>query len=96
MEITIGGTTYKIRCDMNVVEKLIDEYGGLQEVLKTKTVGAAKFMAAEMINEHNYATGNPERVEAQRLGAAMTMEEYREVYITCIQCLTDCVAPKKK
>lgn len=96
MEILIGGTPRQIRCDMNVIEQLMDEFGDLKALFERKTIHAAKFMAAAMINEHNYAAGIPERVDEERIGAEMTMEEYTAAWMGCLKCLTECIAPKKK
>ena len=95
-EIMIGGERRGIRCDMNVIEAIEDHFGEIDGLTSKRTISAVKFLAAEMINEHNYVTGNPERVTPEWVGAHMTPGEYQEAWRGVIECFIDCVAVKKK
>lgn len=95
-KIVIGGEEYGIRCDMNVIEAIENHFGGIEGVTKERSIAAAKFLAAEMINEHNYVVHSPERVTPQEVGAKMTPAEYGDVWRGVIECFIDCVAVKKK
>lgn len=95
-EIVLGGTAYGIRCDMNVIEAIEDHFGGIEGITEKRTVKAAKFLAAEMVNEHNYFTNNPERVTPEWVGAHMMPAEYAAVWQSVIACFIDCISVKKK
>ncbi len=95
-EIIIGGTAYGIRCDMNVIEAIEDHFGGVENVTKERTIAAAKFLAAEMINEHNYAANSPERVTPEWVGMQMTPQEYSAVWSGVMECFVDSINAKKK
>ncbi len=95
-EIIIGGAAYGIRCDMNVIEAIEDHFGGIEEITKKRTIPAVKFLAAEMINEHNYAVNSPERVTPAWVGANMTPAEYGAVWQGVIECFIDSITVKKK
>ena len=94
--IIIGGTAYPIRCDMNVIEAIEDHFGGIEAITEKRTIAAAKFLAAEMINEHNYCIDKPARVTPEWVGANMTPEEYGAVWRGVIECFVDCITVKKK
>ena len=94
--IIIGGTPYPIRCDMNVIEAIEDHFGGIEAITEKRTIAAAKFLAAEMINEHNYCIDKPARVTPEWVGANMTPEEYGAVWRGVIECFVDCITVKKK
>ena len=81
---------------MNVIEAIEDHFGSIDSVEKNRSIGAVKFLAAEMINEHNYVCKSPERVTPEQVGAEMTPAEYSDVWRGVIECFVDCVASKKK
>lgn len=94
-EIIIGGETRLIRCDMNVLEQIEDEFGSIEKIVEKRNIKAAKFLAAAMINEHNYCAGIPDRVTPEKIGAEMTPQEYAAVWQGVIECFIDCVTVKK-
>lgn len=93
--IIIGGKEYGARCDLNVLEKIGERYGGMDALqAELGTIKAVKFLACEMINEENYACGEKERITEGFVGANLTMAEFVEAAQAVLDCLTDCLSPK--
>lgn len=93
--ITIGGKEYGARCDLNVLEKIGERYGGMDALqAELGSIKAVKFLCCEMINEDNYARGEKERITEGFVGANLTMAEFVGAAQAVLECLTDCLAPK--
>lgn len=93
--ITLSGTEYFLRCDLNVIEQIEEEYGSLAVCYeKSGEIPVIKFLAAAMINEHFYYTGSPERVTVKRVGSMMNMTESIDVMREVLTVLSECVSPK--
>lgn len=95
-EIVIGGIPHGIRCDMNVIEEIEDHFGSIDGITEKRTIKAAKFLAAAMINEQNYFAHSPERVTPEWVGAQMMPTEYAAAWQGLIQCFVDSINVKKK
>lgn len=95
-EIVIDGKAYGIRCDMNVIEAIEEHFGTISGITKERSIAATKFLAAEMMNEHNYVRGEPERYTPEWVGANMSPAEYSSVWQGVIMCFVDCITSKKK
>ena len=94
--LILEGKEYILRCDLNVVEKIEEKYGGLSSMMEQQgSVACTKFLIAEMINEHYYYIGASERVTDNWVGARLTAAELQGVVNTVISCLADCVCKKK-
>lgn len=93
--IIMGGKEYGARCDLNVLERIAERYGSIEELQKEiGTIKAIKFLACEMINEENYARGEKERITENYVGATLTMEEFAGAAEAMMACLQDCLSPK--
>lgn len=95
-EIIMGGEPYKIRCDLNVLEAIEEKYGSIDAITKERSIASAKFLAAEMVNEHNRITRVPDRITPEDAGALMTFQEYAAAWKELIAEFLDCVIVKKK
>lgn len=95
-EIIMGGEPYKICCDLNVLGAIEEKYGRIDAITEQRSISSTKFLAAEMINEHNRVTNQPERVTPEDVGAKMTFPEYAEAWREIIAEFLDCVIVKKK
>jgi len=94
--VKLDGKEYILRCDLNVIERIEEKYGNLNDALKKQgTVECIKFLLAEMINEHYYYAGIPEQVTEKYVGARLTSAELETVMGTTLSCLLDCVCKKK-
>lgn len=94
--IILDGKEYILRCDLNVIEKIEEKYGDLNGAMeKQGSISCTKFLAAEMINEHFYYTGVPDRVTEEFVGARLTTADLGIVVTTVLSCLMDCVCKKK-
>lgn len=93
--IIMSGKEYGARCDLNVLERIAERYGGMAELQEELgSIKAIKFLACEMINEENYARGEKERITENFVGATLTMAEFADAAETVMACLQDCLAPK--
>lgn len=94
--VTIGGKEYVFRCDVNAYEEIIGKYGDLKEAVNMETgeTEKLKFLTALFINEHNYFTGNSERVTEKQVGAMMLPFERAGVYKAIMETVNDAFAPK--
>lgn len=93
--IIMGGKEYGARCDLNVLERIGERYGGMAELQEEiGSVKAIKFLACEMINEENFARGEKERITEGYVGATLTMAEFADAAETVMACLQDCLTPK--
>lgn len=95
-EIILGGETYGMRCDMNVVEAIYAEYGSLEDMPEKLSIGDVKFLVSEMINEHAAFSGSQVRVTPEKVGALLDVPEYVEAMRIVTACISDCCTPKKK
>ena len=95
-KIVMGGESYGIRCDLNVLEAIEEKYGSIDAITKERSITSAKFLIAEMINEQNRDTNNPERFTPEEVGARLTFPEYREAWPEILAEFLDCVIVKKK
>lgn len=94
--VQLDGTEYILRCDLNVIEKIEEKYETVAHMIDSaNSLVATKFMIAEMINEHFYYAGTPERVTEDFVGARLTMAEMETAVTAALACLTDCVCKKK-
>ena len=95
-EIIMGGETHKIRCDLNVLEAIEEKYGSIDAITKKRSISSTKFLAAEMINEHNRVTRIPDRMTPEDVGARMYFPVYAQAWKEIIAEFLDCVIVKKK
>lgn len=93
--IIMGGKEYGARCDLNVLERIAERYGGMTELWEEiGTIKAIKFLACEMVNEENYVRGEKERITENFVGATLTMAEFADAAEAVMACLQDCLQPK--
>ena len=93
--IIMGGKEYGARCDLNVLERIAERYGGMAELQEELgSIKAIKFLACEMINEDNYARGEKERITENFVGATLTMAEFADAAEAMMVCMQDCLSPK--
>lgn len=88
--VIINGTEYTLRCDLNVIEKIEEEYGTVAELIQKVDVKAVKFLVAVMINEHYYYIGDNRRITADKIGAEASMADFAALSKTAIDCLIGC------
>jgi hypothetical protein len=75
--LTLNGTEYVLRCDLNVIDKIERRFVSVDACRKIAMAGAVgsaaatKFLCAEMINEHFAAAGDPKRVTEEEIGRAL-------------------------
>ena len=93
--IIMGGKEYGARCDLNVLERIAERYGSMEELQEEiGTIKAIKFLACEMVNEENYVRGEKERITENWVGATLTMAEFADAAEAVMDWLQDCVEPK--
>lgn len=95
-EIIMSGEPYQILCDLNVLEAIEEKYGRIDAITEQRSIAVTKFLAAEMINEHNRVTCQPERVTPEGVGVRMTFPEYAAAWREIMAEFMDCVIVKKK
>ena len=71
--VSAAGKSYILRADLNVLGSLQARYGSVSAAV-SQADGLAELLkiAAEMINEHFYAAGSPERLTPAALGAELS------------------------
>jgi hypothetical protein len=95
-EIILGGEKRGIRCDMNVLEAIQQKFGEVDAIMRERSISSAKFIVAEMMNEHNYSVSDPKRYTPDEVGMLMTPEEYVGAWTGCVKLFADSVTSKKK
>ena len=92
----LGGKRYRLRCNMNVLADVQEEYDGdFMESLNGKKAmkGILVFLAA-MLNDYADEMGWPERFTAKQLGRRLHKEEVPGVKIMAL--VTEAVLPRVK
>lgn len=96
--ITIDGTEYILRCDINAYEEIVGKYGDL----KTATEIAGRddahkklvFLLTTLINEHRLYTGERELLTGKRVSMMLLPGDVNRAYIAVMEAINDAFAPK--
>jgi cell division protein ZapA (FtsZ GTPase activity inhibitor) len=90
--VTLDGKEYRIRCDVNAYEEILEKYGSLSEALKQsenekENLERLKFVLAVMINEQLYCDGAQERVTEKEVGSKILPGEYAKTVAAVYGCV---------
>lgn len=91
--IRLDEREYILRCDLNVIEKINDQYGDISE-LNTMNISEIKEMVAMMINEHFYYIGSDETVTPKFVGSRIRGGGYKDLCEAIFGELNDCIKSK--
>lgn len=94
---TSGGGEYILRADLNSLGRLQARYGTLGDAVgRLETVEELLRIAAELINEHYYAVGLPDRITPAALGAQMSGRDIMPLTLAVLEALNESVGGLKK
>ena len=90
--VTLDGKEFRIRCDVNAYEEILEKYGSLGEALKQsenekENLERIKFVLAVLINEQLYCDGSAERLTEKEVGAMILPGEYARTVAAVYACV---------
>lgn len=94
-ELNVGGTTYTVTCNMNVLADIQEAADGdfVSVLSGKKSFRSALIIGAALINESNALAGKPERITPDKLGRMVEPAKANEFSSACVGIIYKALAP---